>query len=74
MMETLLELNRWLHVSAGFIGLAAFWVPVMTRKGGKTHRFYGKIFKYSAYVVLIGAMLAVTLHMAIGFSAGEGPN
>ncbi len=72
-MNEVLEGIRWIHITAGSIGLAAFWVPVFTHKGGKRHRLFGKIFKYSAYVVLMGAMLSVLLHTVIALSAGEGP-
>ena len=33
-----------IHVSAGFIGLAAFWVPVLTPKGGRVHVRAGWVF------------------------------
>ena len=53
----LLSLSKWLytiemhlfetlivlHVIAGTIGLIAFWVPIVTRKGAKPHRTGGKI-------------------------------
>lgn len=66
-MEAVLSNLRWVHVAAGFIGLAAFWVPIFTRKGAAQHKLFGKIFKYSAYIVLGAAGLAVCLH-AINFS------
>ncbi|MEO1731222.1 MAG: hypothetical protein AAFR64_10830 [Pseudomonadota bacterium] len=31
-----------LHVIAGTIGLVAFWIPIVTKKGAKTHRGGGK--------------------------------
>ncbi len=73
-MDTVLDLNRWLHVAAGFIGLAAFWIPVFTRKGGTNHRFFGKIFKYCAYVVLLAALLSVALNLSDALSRGIGPS
>ena len=62
-METLQNTFVLVHVSAGFIGLVSFWVPVFTRKGGKNHRFYGKIFKYCAYIVLAAAAIALLLRI-----------
>ncbi|MEM8725742.1 MAG: hypothetical protein AAGE86_09505 [Pseudomonadota bacterium] len=35
-----------LHVIAGTIGLVAFWVPILTRKGAKQHRRWGRIACY----------------------------
>lgn len=72
-MEFLLDSLRWTHVVAGFLGLAAFWIPVFARKGGANHRLYGKIFKYSAYVVLVGAIISVILHTIEGFTSGVTP-
>jgi len=72
-LEMLLESIRWIHVVAGFTGLVAFWVPVFTRKGGHYHRLFGKIFKYSAYLVLGGAGLAVSLHLGLALAEGIGP-
>ena len=33
-----------MHIAAGLIGLAAFWLPAIVRKGGKTHVQSGRIF------------------------------
>lgn len=73
-MELLMDGIRWLHVVAGFTGLAAFWVPIFAHKGGVNHRKFGKVFKYCAYVVLFGAMASVTLHLADGLARGVGPS
>ena len=44
------------HVATGFVGLAAFWVPVFARKGGRTHVRAGRVFVYCAYVVTLSAV------------------
>ncbi len=31
------------HIATGFIGLAAFWIPVFARKGGRVHLQAGRI-------------------------------
>ena len=62
-METFLEGNRWLHIVAGFIGLAAFWIPVFTRKGSPIHKTAGRVFRYSAIVVIAGAGLSVLVRV-----------
>ncbi|MEO0881315.1 MAG: hypothetical protein AAFY34_01165 [Pseudomonadota bacterium] len=36
-----------LHIIGGVPGLISFWVPVLTKKGGKSHRFWGKVFTFS---------------------------
>ncbi len=49
-----------LHVIAGAIGLIAFWVPIVTRKGAASHRKWGRIACYG----FIGAgALAVAMAM-----------
>lgn len=72
-MNEVIDINRLVHVVAGFTGLAAFWIPIFTRKGGKHHRLFGKVFKYCAYVVLVAAMFSVALHLAEGLQSGAGP-
>ena len=46
------------HVATGFVGLAAFWVPVFARKGGRTHVLAGRVYVYCAYVVTLSAVTA----------------
>jgi hypothetical protein len=33
-----------MHITAGLIGLAAFWLPAIVRKGGKAHVQFGRVF------------------------------
>jgi len=33
-----------LHITTGAVGALCFWIPVMGRKGGANHRFWGKVF------------------------------
>jgi hypothetical protein len=47
------------HITSGAIGLLSFWIPVIGRKGGVSHRRFGRVFTY--------AMLA-TGTAAIGIS------
>lgn len=72
-MDLFIESIRWIHVTAGFVGLSAFWVPILTRKGGANHRLFGKVFKYCAYIVLGGAMISVAVHTGTGLAEGAGP-
>jgi hypothetical protein len=43
---------RTIHVVFGFVGLAAYWVPILSRKGGVNHVRFGAIFTRCAWVVL----------------------
>ncbi len=49
-----------IHVIAGATGLAAFWVPVLSRKGGANHRTWGRVF---AYALLVAGSLAVVMSL-----------
>ncbi|MDX1460975.1 MAG: hypothetical protein R3348_07955 [Xanthomonadales bacterium] len=72
-MEFVMDSIRWTHIAFGFVGLAAFWVPIFAHKGGVNHRKYGKVFKVCAYVVLFAAMASVTLHTVQGLANGITP-
>ena len=52
MVELFEETVRLVHVVGGFTGLAAFWVPVFTKKGSPVHRRFGRIFLWCAWLVL----------------------
>lgn len=45
------------HVTTGAVGLVLFWVPVVGKKGGQTHRSFGRIYSY---------LMLVTATMAMG--------
>ena len=48
------------HVAAGIIGLAAFWTPALSRKGGTAHVQVGRVFyKAAAAIALSGIAMAV---------------
>ncbi len=48
------------HMTAGAIGLLAFWIPVFGRKGGDAHRRWGRIFNI---FILIAGYLAVVMSL-----------
>ncbi|MEO0996632.1 MAG: hypothetical protein AAFX58_03845 [Pseudomonadota bacterium] len=52
------------HIVTGAVGLVAMWVPVVGRKGGATHKRWGKVFAWSMLAtgtIAIGISLC-TLH------------
>lgn len=69
-----LNILVFVHVAAGFAGLGAFWVPILSRKGGKNHKLFGKVFKYSAYLVLGAAMGSVSYRLFEAFAKGLRPS
>lgn len=57
-MSALFAVVIAVHVATGFVGLAAFWVPIFARKGGRVHKQAGKVYAYCAYVVTLSAVTA----------------
>lgn len=47
-----------LHVLAGAIGLVAFWAPIVSRKGGPTHRRWGNV---AARALMVAGGLAILM-------------
>ncbi len=72
-METIAEGVRFVHVLAGFVGLAAFWVPIFAKKGAVNHVRFGKVYVWSAYIVLAGAAVALAIRFAGLLASGVGP-
>ena len=68
----LFTLLLWIHVAAGFVGLAAFWVPVFARKGGRTHVRAGRIYAWCAYVVTLSAVVLAAGRFGSQLSRGIG--
>lgn len=70
-MASLLGAVLAVHVAAGFIGLIAFWVPVVAVKGGRNHVKFGRIYEISAYIVAVSSILAPSIRMARDYLAGR---
>jgi hypothetical protein len=64
-MSTAYRITLVLHIVAGLVGLAAFWTPAITRKGGTIHKRAGKIFFVCTCVIAAtGLVMAALLLMA----------
>jgi hypothetical protein len=61
-METFFLLNRWMHITAGFIGFFVAPVALATCKGGPAHRLWGQVF-FGAMVVAGTTALAGAQHI-----------
>src|SRR5699024_5794030 len=55
-MEFLFQIARYAHMIGGFVALFIFWVPIVTRKGGKVHRGAGWVYVASMSAVSITAL------------------
>jgi len=59
-VDSLIAGVRWIHILAGTIALFVAPVPMLTAKGGRTHRRWGKVyFRAMAAVALTAVVLAV---------------
>lgn len=72
-MDAWLEANRWFHIVVGYLGLMAFWIPIVTSKGGWLHKKAGLIFRYSGWIVVFSALMAVMLYLARLIAQDQGP-
>lgn len=55
-MELIFNYFKWLHIVAGFLALLIFWLPIVTKKGGKVHNRIGWIYVYAMTVVSFSAL------------------
>jgi len=58
------------HIVAGFVGLSAFWIPLFSKKGGRRHVRFGKLFAWCAYVVTLSAVVVSAGRIAQYLSQG----
>ena len=72
-MDWIDQVLRFTHITFGFAALTAFWMPILTRKGGSVHVRFGTIFVRCAWVVLASAGLAVLYHTLELAIAGYSP-
>lgn len=71
-MDLLGDGIRLVHVIFGVVGLSAFWVPVFSKKGGVNHVRFGRIFQWSAYILLAAAAVSLGMRVTAAIAAGEG--
>ena len=56
-LPVVIQAVRWTHILAGFTAFFIAPVPLLTAKGGKTHRRWGRIYFWAMAVVAITAMV-----------------
>lgn len=47
-----------IHIVGGATGLGLFWVPVLSRKGGSAHRYWGRLF---SWLMMVTAGMALCM-------------
>ena len=56
-MESAIVVLRWIHIAAGFGAFFIAIVPLVALKGGKAHRFWGKVYFWLMAVVTVTALI-----------------
>jgi uncharacterized membrane protein len=56
-MDTLVATRRWIHIAAGTLALGLAPLAMLTVKGGRAHRRWGKIYFWSMAVVAATAVV-----------------
>lgn len=46
---------RWFHIALGFLVLASFWLPMLSKKGSNVHVWSGRLYSLGMSVVLASA-------------------
>lgn len=71
-MQLSFDIMRWLHIASGFLALCVFWIPIVTKKGGRTHHRFGWL-----YVIAMGIVSVTAFFMGIyriAWDAGPDPD
>lgn len=71
-MDVVFKVILFSHIFFGTISLVCFWLPVLSKKGGKLHNNSGKIYMYCMWFVVISALTLSILNVFNGryISAG----
>jgi hypothetical protein len=51
------------HIAVGIIGLVAFWIPIIAKKGGRTHVLSGRVFEWCGYYVATTALFTCARYL-----------
>jgi uncharacterized membrane protein len=54
-MQLLFDFFRWAHIVSGFLALLVFWIPIVTKKGGRTHLRIGWVYVWAMASVSVSA-------------------
>lgn len=68
-MESTKQIILLIHIITGSIALVSFWLPVLSRKGGVTHRVSGKIYVLAMWVTMGTAILLGVANFFLGYFA-----
>lgn len=65
-MEIIIKPLLLIHVLCGSISLVLFWLPVVTKKGGRIHNGIGRIYVVTMWVVVVSAFILSVANLLSG--------
>jgi uncharacterized membrane protein len=57
-MDRLFQMVLAVHIAAGAVALSVFWIPLVTKKGGRTHRRVGWVYVGAAATLAVTGFLS----------------
>ncbi|MFT4621367.1 MAG: hypothetical protein ACI8PZ_000019 [Myxococcota bacterium] len=68
-------MDQWivgLHALAGAVALVSMWVPLVSTKGGRAHRFGGKVYTAAMAAVVVFAWVVCAIRVTDGEPGNDG--
>jgi uncharacterized membrane protein len=56
-LEKVVDVALFLHISAGFSSIVLFWIPTLTKKGSNIHRKVGKVYIFLMWIVIFSGIV-----------------
>ncbi len=69
-MQTFLKFDLYLHIFAGFTALTTGLVPMLAKKGSKTHKTWGKVYFWAMFIVALTALIRFQMQTRLIFLSG----
>jgi hypothetical protein len=67
------QIARLTHIGVGALGLLVFWAPILLRKGGRAHRYTGRVYTWIDAIVLATAAIGAAYYLWSWNVRGLGP-
>jgi hypothetical protein len=69
-MQTFMKFALHLHIFAGFTALVTGLIPMFSKKGGKTHILWGKVYYWAMLIVAVTAIIRFQMKLNLIFLSG----
>jgi hypothetical protein len=69
-MQTFLKFALYLHILAGFTALVTGLVPSFSKKGGKVHILWGRVYYWAMFIVAVTALIRFQMKLNLIFLSG----